>query len=223
MGKFPGRATIPATFFLMFYLLWFCQQRMAKAPQAKCHRCTFLKYQQHELPPDSGACFTLLLSKGRSCCRPGAVGSLCTYHPLCTGFPVWPSQGEISGRCCQPSLHQGHTVRLVNMLEKTQITTATTSEEVLLSKQNLLCPNFFLSYFYTLCSITATSNMYDKPLPFHSHLRALLSVVLYKWSSTKSEMVLPQTTLKELWIRILATVKKYSTDFAIGANSLPPN
>lgn len=90
MSKFPGRATTPATLFKkMFYLLWLCQQWISKALQAKCCRCTFPKCQQHELPPASDACFTLLLSEGRAYCRPGVVDSLCTYHSLCTGFPVW--------------------------------------------------------------------------------------------------------------------------------------
>lgn len=48
-------------------------------------------------------------------------------------------------------------MRLVNTLEKIQIASAT-SEEVFLSKQNLLCPNCFLSYFYTLFSVTAAVN-----------------------------------------------------------------
>lgn len=64
--------------------------------------------------------------------------------------------------------------------------------------------------------------MYDKPLPFHSHLRALLSAILYKWSSAKSEMVLPQHTQKELWIVILATVKNYSIIFASRRKEFTP-
>lgn len=136
MWKFPGRAAIPATLVIIFYLLWLRQQWTAKAPQAKCCKCTFPECRRHELPPTSRACFILLLSvRNPTAAQVLQTDHFRTCHPLCKGFPAPLLQGSISSSYCKPFLHQGHSVRLVNMLEKTQITSAT-SEEVFLSKKN---------------------------------------------------------------------------------------